>query len=89
MKTLPENVQSYSRTAIFTQETVPKGLLKDHTTKENVWGLIQVQEGKLEYTIGIEEVHILENGKNGVIEPLIPHHIKPLGLVSFFVEFYK
>ncbi len=89
MKTLPENAQSYSRTAIFTQETVPKSLLKDHTTKENVWGLIQVQEGKLEYTIGNDELHILENGKNGVIEPLIPHHIKPLGLVSFFVEFYK
>ncbi len=88
MKSLPKNVQSYSRTATFTQETVPKGLLKDHTTKENVWGLIQVQDGKIEYTIG-NEVHILEPGRNGVIEPLVPHHIKPVGLVSFFVEFYK
>ncbi len=88
MKSLPENVQSYSRTATFTQETVPQDLLKDHTTKENVWGLIQVQEGKIEYVIG-NEVHILEPGRNGVIEPLVPHHIKPVGLVSFFVEFYK
>ncbi len=88
MKSLPENVQSYSRTATFTQETVPKGLLKDHTTKENVWGLIQVQAGKIEYTIG-NEVHVLVPGRNGVIEPLVPHHIKPVGLVSFFVEFYK
>lgn len=88
MKSLPENVQSYSSTATFTQETVPQDLLKDHTTKENVWGLIQVQEGKIEYVIG-NEVHILEPGRNGVIEPLVPHHIKPVGLVSFFVEFYK
>lgn len=88
MKNLPENVKSYSRTATFTQETVPQGLLKDHTTKENVWGLIQVQEGKIEYVIG-NDVHILEPGRNGVIEPLVVHHIKPIGLVSFFVEFYK
>ncbi|MBP7722532.1 MAG: DUF1971 domain-containing protein [Alphaproteobacteria bacterium] len=89
MKSLPQNVQSYSRTATFTQDTVPKGLLKDHTTKENVWGLIQVQSGKLEYTIQNEESHILDPERDGVIEPLIPHHIKPLGLVSFYVEFYK
>lgn len=88
MKSLPENVHSYSRTATFTQETVPKGLLKDHATKENVWGLIQVQNGKIEYTIG-NEVHVLMPGRNGVIEPLVSHHIKPVGLVSFFVEFYK
>ncbi len=89
MKQLPENIQSYSRTATFTQDTVPKGLLKDHATKENVWALIQIQEGKLEYIIEDKEVHVLEPGRSGVIEPQVPHHIKPLGLVSFFVEFYK
>lgn len=89
MKSLPPNVQSYSRTATFTQDTVPKGLLKNHTTKENVWAVIHVSAGMLEYTIDNREIHILEPGKNGVIEPQIPHHVKPLGAVSFFVEFYK
>ena len=89
MKSLPDNVTAYKRTPIFTEKTVPLGLLNNHSTKAGVWGLIQVEEGKLEYTIENEETHILTTDKSGVVEPEILHHIKPLRAVSFFVEFYK
>ena len=89
MKTLPEHVRAFRRTELFTRETIPKGLLRDHATKEGVWALIQVREGTLEYTIGDAEVHVLDPGKNGVVEPMVPHHVTPLGEVSFYVEFYK
>ena len=44
---------------------------------------------RLEYTIEDKEVHILSPGQDGVVEPTVSHHVRPLGKVSFFVEFYK
>lgn len=89
MKQLPNNVTAYKRTPIFTEQSVPAGLLKNHSTKAEVWGLIQIEEGELEYTIENKETLVLTTDKNGVVEPEIRHHIKPMGTVSFFVEFYR
>lgn len=89
MKTLPNDIELYRCTSIFTHENVPQGLLKDHSTKKGVWGLIKITQGKLEYSIGADEIYLLEPGKNGVIEPEIVHHIKIIGSVEFFVEFYN
>lgn len=89
MKTLPDHVAAYQRTDLFTQDSVPSGLLKDHSTKDGVWGLIQVQKGQLEYTIENKEVHILTPDNSGIVEPTVTHHVRPLGEVLFSVEFYK
>lgn len=91
MKELPKNTQAYKKTPMFTQETVPVGLLKNHTTKAGTWGKICISKGKLLYVIeGKPQESIeLSPSKYGVVEPEIPHHVKPLGEVEFFVEFYK
>lgn len=89
MKSLPADVTAYKRTPVFTQDTVPAGLLKDHTTKEGTWALIRVEEGRLGYVIEDGEAHILSPGRDGVVEPQVPHHIRPEGPVSFFIEFYR
>lgn len=89
MKSLPNHVQPYNRTPVFTQETVPAGLLKNHNTKENVWAVIHVIKGKLQYNIENGESIVLQPGIQGVIEPQILHNVSPLGEVEFFVEFYK
>lgn len=87
MKKLPENVKPYKRTPVFTHETVPQALLKNHATGEGVWGMLQVKEGELEYTIEDKETHTLKPGYAGIIEPQIFHHVKPLGDVAFFINF--
>ncbi len=89
MKTLPNNITAYKRTPQFDENTVPAGLLKEHNTKEGVWALIHIEAGELEYVIKNTEKHTLSPEKHGVVEPQVPHHIKALGKVSFFVEFYK
>ena len=89
MKKLPDNVVAYQRTNLFAQDSVPTGLLRNHSTKEGVWGLIQIEKGQLEYTIENKEVHILTPENSGVVEPTVTHHVRPLGEVLFFVEFYK
>ena len=48
---LPDDAVRYRQTPVFTETTIPAGLLGDHRTKEGVWGLIHVYEGKLAYRV--------------------------------------
>lgn len=91
MKNLPDSVVPYKKTPEFTEATVPAGLLKDHQTKDTVWGKIVVLEGNLEYTIIEPELQVLQlsEGHHGVVEPTILHHVTPIGKVRFYVEFYR
>ena len=91
MKEIPSNVTSYKKTPEFTEQTVPVGLLKDHNTKDGVWGKIVVLSGLLEYTILEPEFEVVELSPQrfGVVEPTMKHHIKPKGPVNFYVEFYR
>jgi len=49
MASLPEDVVKYSQVPkapkTFTASTIPKGLLKQHTTKKGTWGVIRVSKG--------------------------------------------
>ena len=90
MKSLPEGRAPYKRTPVFTEKTVPAGLLKDHATKAGVWGVIEVTSGRLRYTIPSSgEVVDLHAGLNGIVEPEVLHHVTPLGPVEFSVEFWR
>ena len=91
MKELPMTVEYYKSTPVFTQRTVPKGLLKAHQTKQGTWGKIVVLSGQLEYRIlepMFEEI-LLSSGKYGVVEPTILHEVSPVGEVTFKVEFFR
>lgn len=91
MKNLPEHVNHYKSTPEFTQDTVPAGLQRDHTTAENVWARIVVSEGSLRYCIEEPEPerHMLSPGTVGIIEPRVAHHVELTGPVRFCVEFFR
>lgn len=87
---LPKSVAPYKRTPVFDKTSIPAGLLKDHATKEGVWGVIHVTAGQLRYIVpgrNIDEV--LDPGNEGVILPTELHRVEPIGNVSFFVEFHR
>jgi tellurite resistance-related uncharacterized protein len=91
VKPLPPSLVPYKRTPEFTQETIPPGLRRRHTTKRGVWGRIRVLEGSLLYRI-LEpepEEHVLTPEIEGVVEPEAPHQIQARGWVRFFVEFLR
>mmetsp|Transcript_3597 Transcript_3597/g.6826 ORF Transcript_3597/g.6826 Transcript_3597/m.6826 type:complete len:224 (+) Transcript_3597:248-919(+) len=102
MPQLPDNVVKYSQVPnpkvgkVFTANTIPKGLLKMHSTKVGTWGVIRVFKGELEYvleavssTASDIKFH-LTSDFHGVIEPNILHHVSPLTSdVEFVVEFYR
>lgn len=86
---LPPELTAYKRTPIFHENSVPQGLRREHRTKDNVWALIHVVEGRLLYRIlspPSEQVLTAENP--GVVRPGQPHEIAPMGHVRFFVEFH-
>ena len=91
MKTLPANVKPYQRTNIFTRETIPAGLLRDHQLKTGTWGKIQVSKGTLMLTILGEQTETVELNKNqpGIIPPQVLHQVEAKNDVEFFVEFYR
>ncbi|MCF8058658.1 MAG: DUF1971 domain-containing protein [Bacteriovoracaceae bacterium] len=91
MKELPLNIASYKSTPVFDQDSIPKALLKDHSTKPGTWGKINVIKGKLLYTIQTEppEELLLSEQRYGVVEPEVLHKVSPRGKVEFFVEFMK
>ena len=97
MAILPSNVVKYStvpKDKFFMIDTIPSGLLKEHSTKEGTWGVIRVHQGKFEYTILEPEqsVHLLdaESDNIGIIEPAMLHQTRGLtDDLKFVVEFYR
>ena len=87
---LPANATAYKRTRVFTQHTVPAGLLRDHTTAAGVWGMIHVLSGRLRYVVPSAGYDVeLTPGHDGIVEPEVPHHVTPVGDVEFYVEFWR
>ena len=97
MPTLPSGVVKYSQVpkgGFFVKDKIPRGLLKDHTTKEGTWGVIRVNAGKLLYRIEEPEpaleFELTPDGPGGIIEPTRLHRVAPLtDDVEFCVEFHR
>jgi tellurite resistance-related uncharacterized protein len=91
---IPEGLHSYERTPSFTEETVPRGLLGEHATKEGVWGQIHVEEGQLHYVVTDPRREtsrrvLTPRTAPGIVEPTIVHRVEPVGPVRFHVEFFR
>lgn len=105
MPTLPEGVVQYSQVpkvgTMFTATTIPKGLLKEHSTKAGTWGVIRVKTGQLEYQINEspttiqqpqpqQQTFILTSEIPGIIPPTIRHQVRPLTEdLEFCVDFHR
>ena len=94
MNELPPGLEAYKRTPLFTEATVPPGLLKNHSTKEGTWGLIHVVAGELRYFVTDPRRpsscrDLIAGSAPGIVEPTIVHRVEPVGPVHFWVEFYR
>jgi tellurite methyltransferase len=88
---MPAAYVAYKSTPVFTQTSVPKGLLGTHTTKRGIWALIHVTEGALEYVkdAPFDSREILTAASPGVVLPEVKHHVACIGDVTFSVEFWR
>ena len=87
----PDDLIAYKKTPEFTEETIPKGFQKDHSTKVGTWGLLHVLEGALIYTVNYPAItrYEINEGEKAVIAPCLLHSVEPKGKVRFYVEFYS
>jgi len=73
----PDCLQVYKETKVFDENTVPKGLLRAHSTKANTWGRIIVLQGRVQYSLEDEGdlSFALRPGVAGIVAPERPHRI--------------
>ncbi len=88
---VPDGVAAYKRTPEFDEGSIPAGLLKDHSTKPGVWGVIHVLAGQLRYVIEppLARELVLDAQAPGIVVPEVLHRVTPIGAVRFFVEFFR
>lgn len=88
---LPEGVAPYKTTPRFTAQTVPAGLLKDHSIKAGTWGLIQVHAGTLRYFLAgeSEPQATLKAGQDWAVPPEVLHFVQLSPDAVFSVVFHR
>lgn len=86
---LPPDLVAYRETAVFSETTVPQGLLRDHRTATGVWGLLTVLEGTLEYTRMGSAPETISQERPAVIRPEELHKVECSSPVLFKIVFLR
>ncbi len=86
---IPADLVKYSESPVFTQNTIPASLQRDHQTKPGVWGRIVVSHGSLSYKRKGRVAETVSVGDRATIYPCELHSVAPLGEVRFRVEFLR
>ncbi len=85
----PDDLTAYRATPLFTAETVPAGLLRDHKTGPGIWGRIEVRAGAvcLSRAVGGEET--LQAGSATWVAPGEVHAVSLSEDAVFRVVFHR
>lgn len=87
---LPSGLTLVRTTKMFTDETVPDGLLTAHRLAPGVWGRLRVEAGPVVFVLeDSQERRSLGPGDAQVIEPDVAHHVEPGEGARFVVEFHR
>jgi tellurite resistance-related uncharacterized protein len=88
---LPPGVLLQRTSEVFTDTTVPAGLLRAHRVATGVWGRLAVLEGRLRFVWedGQGDALDLVEGDSVVIPPDTPHRVEPAPGTRFVVEFHR
>ncbi len=81
--------EPYRSTPVWDEHTLPQALRTRHDTKEGVWAVIRVLEGRLTLTYLEPASEIVLDSENpGLVLPGRPHFVEPLGPVKVRIDFY-
>ena len=88
---LPDGLEKYAETPVFSEVTVPGRLTSLHDTKAGTWGRLMVLTGALDYVVPGPPLsrQRIDAGETGIIEPEVPHRVELIGPVTFKVEFHR
>ncbi len=89
--TLPQGAVKVGSTPSMNEETVVKGILKNHLAPKGKYALVVVEEGALQFVWEDDKENVLDADIDHpiVIYPERFHHVVLTGPVKFRVEFYE
>ncbi len=81
--------EPYRSSPVFTHETLPAALQREHRTKRGVWGVIHVLDGSIRFCPedGGPAQTVTPDGPH-LIEPDAPHHVELIGPVMLRIDFF-
>ena len=85
---VPEGAEIYKSTKVFTEKSLPQGLLQEHSLKPGVWGALEVMEGSVIFCEGGEQ-ETLGKGETWTVLPEVVHYLKLKGPVKLRINFLK
>jgi tellurite resistance-related uncharacterized protein len=87
---LPPDLELVRTTSVFTESSVPAGLLATHRVASGVWGRLVVSSGAVLFRFeDDQDGNVIGAPGSMVIPPNRPHHLEILGPVRFVVEFHR
>lgn len=88
---LPDDVEPYGKTPLFTTDTVPDKILNQHDLQAGTWGLLTVESGTVSFFRQGDDapLAVISPEKPFVILPEEVHYVRLSEDASFFVTFYK
>lgn len=88
---IPAEAKPYRRIGPFGRDDLPKGLIANHRLAAGVWGLVEVEEGQIDFVWddaqgGCQSVHA-----PGAITvpPQVPHHLELTGEFRLSITFLR
>ena len=89
--TLPENAVKVGSTPLMDENSVVKGILKNHLAPKGKYALVVVEEGALQFVWEDDKENILDCDADHpiVIYPERFHHVVITKPVKFRIEFYE
>lgn len=85
---IPEGARVYKCTPTFHADTVPAGLLKDHSLKKGTWGRLVVLNGCVDFHEGAHSWKVTAES-DFVVLPEVLHHLVLAGPVTLRIDFLR
>lgn len=87
---LPDGAECYKTIGPFLQADIPAGLLREHSLKAGVWGVLTLIEGRLRFVWdddsgAFEELHA---PARIIVPPTVHHHLDKLRDAVIAIEFF-
>ncbi len=88
---LPEGLEPYAESPLFTETTLPEKLRSLHALKAGTWGKLMILAGSVDY---VEDAAgslrtTLSEGDSLAIPPQVGHHLELRGSLSCKIVFHR
>lgn len=89
-KSPPPNTAPYRKTPVFDADSVPAGLLADHSTKAGVWAVVHVLSGAVTFRLTSPAAErVLQAGDKLACSPEARHSVSLSDDAEFQIEFWR